>query len=246
MLPREITMDIENRTLSDYACRSSDSKGRDIFDSMYLVFTWLYGWCFICLWVLLNPFVGGIWIAKEWMLSENVVFLVSLNFLLNGMIFAPMKFIQAAGLYWQAKWRYVISAVLNISLSLLFSVGFHWGLEGILFATALSMIGMTAMDPYVVFRHLFHENAAPFYCKHIAAFVGIILTGYLTGVVCNNLLSAYTLGNFILRMLVCTILPNALWLAVLFRTKVFRGTAELLWTYARAIVKNKKGGAADE
>ena len=30
MLPREITIDIENRTLSDYACKSSQSKGRDV------------------------------------------------------------------------------------------------------------------------------------------------------------------------------------------------------------------------
>ena len=32
MLPREITIDIENRTLSDFACKSADSKGRDVYE----------------------------------------------------------------------------------------------------------------------------------------------------------------------------------------------------------------------
>lgn len=33
MLPREITIDIENKTLSEFACKSSDSKGRDTAES---------------------------------------------------------------------------------------------------------------------------------------------------------------------------------------------------------------------
>ena len=32
MLPREITIDIENRTLSDFACKSADSEGRDVYE----------------------------------------------------------------------------------------------------------------------------------------------------------------------------------------------------------------------
>lgn len=32
MLPREITIDIENRTFSEYACKSGDSKGRDVYE----------------------------------------------------------------------------------------------------------------------------------------------------------------------------------------------------------------------
>ena len=32
MLPREITIDIENRTLSEYACKSGNSKGRDVYE----------------------------------------------------------------------------------------------------------------------------------------------------------------------------------------------------------------------
>ena len=33
MLPREITEDIEKRTLSEYACKTADSKGRDIYET---------------------------------------------------------------------------------------------------------------------------------------------------------------------------------------------------------------------
>ncbi|MBQ7835302.1 MAG: deoxyguanosinetriphosphate triphosphohydrolase [Ruminiclostridium sp.] len=32
MLPREITIDIENKTLSEFACKSCDTKGRDVYE----------------------------------------------------------------------------------------------------------------------------------------------------------------------------------------------------------------------
>ena len=32
MLPREITIDIENKTLSEYACKSTDTKGREVYE----------------------------------------------------------------------------------------------------------------------------------------------------------------------------------------------------------------------
>ena len=137
-----------------------------------MIFTWMYGFCFICLWVLIDPFIGGIWINEEWLLPEMVTSLLCINFMINGMDFTPMKFIQAAGLYWQARYRYVISAILNVGLSLLFGVAFRWGLEGVVFATTLAMIGMTCLDPYIVFRKFF--GRVPL--KMVTVFIGGFLS----------------------------------------------------------------------
>jgi O-antigen/teichoic acid export membrane protein len=227
-------------SLGNYLATEDDTQQKAIFNSMNLLFTWLYGFCFICLWVLLDPFIGGIWVSEEWLLSNIAVFLISLNFLLNGIGFTPMKFIQSAGLYWQARYRYVISAVLNVPLTILFGVGFHWGIEGIIFATTLAIVGMTVLDPYVVFKYLFHEKSLPFYCRYLINLVVIILTGALTLGICDRFLPDYTMFNFILRILVCIIVPNSIWLALLFRTTLFKETVSLLMRYAKATASRNR------
>lgn len=224
-------------SLGNFMAEESVRKSKDLLDRMYLVFTWLYGFCFICLWCLLNPFIGGVWITEEWLLSEQLVFLVSFNFLVNGMDFAPVRFIESAGLYWQAKSRWVISAVLNIFLSVLFGVTFGWGLEGVVLATAVAMLGMTCFDPYIIFKHLFHERPFCYYLRYMVSLAGIVLTGALTNAICSWLAPAYTLSSFILRLLICLVLPNLLWLAVLWRTKLFRDTFAMVLSYIRILIK---------
>ena len=227
-------------SLGNLLAKQDIQESKKIFYSMDLLFKWLYGFCFICLWTLLNPFIGGIWITEDWLLSDNVVFLICINFLLNGVIFAPMKYIQAAGLYWQARYRYILSAVLNIGLSILFGVVLGWGLEGIILATTVALVGMTCLDPYVVFKHLFREKVVSYYFSHLCSFLGIVLTGGLTVFICQNVVPAFTLRNFVIRIFICIVVPNALWLLLLWRTKIFKSTVALLRTYVKMIWKIKE------
>lgn len=224
-------------SLGNYLVENGAQKGRNLFDCINLVFTWLYGFCFVCLWCLFNPFIGGVWITEEWLLSDRMVFLISLNFLLNGIDFAPMKFIQAAGLYWQARARYIISAVLNIFLSVLFGAVLGWGLEGVVFATSIALIGMTCLDPYVVFKHFFHERSFSYYFRYVISLVSIVATGALTNAVCSWLVPAYTLSGFLLRLLICILLPNLLWLAALCRTRLFKQTVSIIFNYIYVIMR---------
>lgn len=224
-------------SLGNFLAKKEIQDSRRLFNSIDLLFKWLYGFCFVCLWTLLNPFIGGVWITEEWLLSDNVVFLICINFLLNGVIFAPMKYIQAAGLYWQARYRYILSAVLNIGLSILFGVVLGWGLEGVILATTIALVGMTCLDPYVVFKHLFRDKVVSYYLSHLCSFFGIVLTGGLTVFICQNVVPAFTLHNFVIRIFICIVVPNALWLLLLWRTKTFQSTVALLRTYVKMILK---------
>lgn len=196
-------------------------RNKEVFNGLHLFYAWAYGFCAICLWNLINPFIGGIWINKSWLLSDTAVFLIGINFLLNGLMAAPIKYIQAAGLYWQARYRYIISAVLNIGLSVLFVVVFHWGIEGVLFATTFCLVGMLCFDPYIVFKNVFRESSAGFYFKYCLSLGIILATNHLVGLLCS-LLPEYSIRNFVLRMLFCIVVPNALWLLLFHRLKEYR------------------------
>ncbi len=229
-------------SLGNFLVKEDLAKSKYMFGCVDFLFKWVYGFCFISLWVLFNPFIGGVWISSEWVLSELAVFLISLNFLINGLMYAPIKYIQSAGLYWKAKSRYIISATTNLILSIAFVVIWGWGLEGILFATTLSLIGMTALDPYVVFKNIFGEKPWGYYFKTIVTLFAIIVTGYLVKMFCGIFLSDYSLRNFIIRLLICVLIPNAIWTVALFRTQGFKDTIGLLKQYKSVVANRKKAG----
>ena len=232
-----ITASLGNRLIEGNGEKQEENLS--LLYSMDILFKWFYGLCFVCLYVLLNPFIGGIWISEGWTLSETCVFLIALNFLLNGVIFAPMKFIQAAGLFWQARIRYIVSAVLNIGLSLLFGVVFRWGIEGVLLATSIALVGMTIRDPYIVFRHIFQKPCGRYYIWHITSVIGIILTGVLTNYLSIRFMPNYTLISFFFRMLLCVFLPNALWAVLLWKTPRFQNAKGLMISYIKVLKKKR-------
>lgn len=227
-------------TVGNYVVKESVQKSEQLFDFISLTFTWAYGFCFICLLCLLNPFIGKIWLSENWMLSNRLVFLLALNFLLNGMGFAPVKFIQAAGLYWNARYRYVVSAVLNIFLSYLFGIVLQWGLEGIVFATTISLIGMTCMDPHVVYKYLFHKRAVSYYVRYIILLFAIVTTGLLTDFVCHQIIGLPAVHTFFLNALICLLLPNSIWLLASFKIPLFRNTGKMLLQYVANVTKKQE------
>jgi uncharacterized protein (DUF58 family) len=72
---------------------------------------------------------------------------------------SSIVFIDAFGLAWQQRWKSVIEAITNISLSFLFLLVFKMGINGVLLATTLSSL-MTVcwIEPYVVYKYGLHSN----------------------------------------------------------------------------------------
>lgn len=227
-------------SLGNYLIEKNIEESKRVFRCMNLIFDWIYGLAFVCLLTLFNPFIGGIWINPEWTLSDTAVFFISLNFIINGITFTPMKYIQAAGLYWQAKFRYIISVVLNVSLSIIFVVKLNWGIEGVIIATSISLFCMVILDPYVVYKHIFHDNVFKYYIRFICSLLVIILTGLLIWQGCEMIIPDYNLVNFILRLIICIIVPNIIWGIIMYRSKEFRDTKKLIEEYIVTLKNIKK------
>lgn len=231
MVSRAITA-----TIGNYIVKENMQKTEHLFNCIAVVFTWIYGFCFVALFCLMNPFIEDIWLSERWLLPNRVVFLLSINFLINGMNFAPVKFFQAAGLYWEVRYRYVISAVINIFLSYLFGVVFQWGLEGVIFATTLALAFTVCIDPYVVYKHLFCKRSTAYYIQYVILLFVIVVTGFLTNSVCCQVKGIPDICAFLLKMLSCLILPNAIWYLLFHKTKKFEDAKQLVLQWTRNII----------
>jgi len=227
--PISIIFESITASVGNYCATETKEKQEEFFHTIQFTYFWIYGFCSISLWILLNPFIGTVWINKDYLLSDTAVFLIVINFLLDGLSGAVIKFRDANGLYWQAKYRYLFSAVFNGIISyILVKV---LGIEGVLLGTTASIIIMISLDPIIVYKNVFNKSAMSYYIRFFGYLLLVAGTGTLvTLIVCP--FNEPTILNFCIKVLVCLLVPNGIWLAMFAKTK----NMILLKKYASSII----------
>ncbi|MBZ5963219.1 lipopolysaccharide biosynthesis protein [Leuconostoc gasicomitatum] len=135
-------------------------KGLSIFKQLNFYLTLIAFFIAPQLLTLLRPLVE-LWIGSEYVLSQYIVLLIVINFVLQISRLPSLTYIDAYGLQWIQKWKSVVEAILNIFFSLIALKVFELGLMGILLGT----IGSTALfvlwyEPYIVFKYAFFLSRA--------------------------------------------------------------------------------------
>ena len=223
-----------------------DSRERkeSFFLALQFTYFWVYGFCAICFWTLYNSFIVGVWLHDtKWMISDLDVFLVVLNFLIQGLAEDVEKYRDVNGLYWHSRYRYVISSVLNVVLSLVLVGPCRMGLTGALLGTTASILVMVVYDPVFVYREVFHKSAGEYYRRYLGNLCLILATGALVHVLALPF-RAFTPGNFAVRLLICLAVPNGLWYFLYHADPRFlylRDTAAGLLRSARQRLRERRG-----
>lgn len=214
-----IVFDSMTASIGDFCASESLEKQMEFFKALSLAYFWVYGFCSICLWNLLNPFIGNIWLGRDYLLSDLAVFLIVLNFLLDGLAGAVIAFRTAHGLYWQAKFRYIFSALFNVVISFLLVK--PMGVEGVLLGSTVSVLIMLSFDPIIVFKNVFHQSARHYYISYLGYLLLVLATGALVRVL-SSPFSQPTILHFLMKMVVSVTVPNVLWYLIFHKSKNMR------------------------
>lgn len=219
-------------SIGELCAVESREKKESFFRSLQLMYFWIYGFCAICLWTLYDAFIIGVWLHDpKWKISGIAVFLLGFNFLIEGIAGAVVKYRDVHGMYWQTKYRYMVSSVLNAVLSVILVGPAKLGVAGALLGTMVSLVIMLSFDPVLVYREVFGKKAWAFYRMYFGYLALALATAALVYVLCRPF-AAYTVLNFIWRLLICLVVPNGLWY-ILFRK---RPEAQYLWNSARYVL----------
>ncbi|MDO4811183.1 MAG: hypothetical protein Q3985_04485 [Eubacteriales bacterium] len=210
----------------------SVEKKRKIFNTLHFASFWINGFCVICLWNLLNPFLVSVWLGSKFRLSNLVVFALCMNYLVDWLMGAPLQFRNACGLYWQSRYRAIVAILVNVALSIIAAKVLNWGIPGILLATIISRLAVTLwVDTYLVHKHVLHTSPKPYFLKYFASLALVIATGGLIKVICLWMPEDSILF-FIIRTFLCVLIPNLLWWLMFRKTKEF----QFLLGFAKRIV----------
>lgn len=217
-------------SIGNLNAQESTEKKLFMFSVINLATFWFYSVCAVCLLVCMTPFIH-VWIGDEYVLPLSVSIIIALNVYIGGMLFAPFNYRQTMGIFAEGKWRPIISAIINIVVSIIFAK--WWGLAGVLWGTAVARLTTNVwFDPYLVFKRGLNASPFPYFIDYgfkMVSFVAMAaiccrMTGYIPddGIlwVLLKAVVAFSISNFVVFLLY-------------FRSKEFK--------YLFGVLKNFKG-----
>ncbi|WP_251496052.1 lipopolysaccharide biosynthesis protein [Otoolea muris] len=212
----------------NFLALKTKSEAFELFENVYFLNFWISSFCFSALFVLLNPFIE-IWIGNEYLLPSGTVFLLCWNFYSDTMRSSIELVRSAAGLYspypFFKYWSF-LEAVLNLVLSLF--LGSYLGVFGVFLGTSISSLISCYVMPWNVYKYVFDKTSVLFYHKYIVYQCICIISTVITYKL-GNLVATYNIyAQFIVKMLLCCVMPNLIIYCVYRRRKEYRFIHESL------------------
>jgi O-antigen/teichoic acid export membrane protein len=225
-------------SVGNLGATESEEKKRSIFNVVFFMNFWIYGFITICLVVLVNPFIE-LWINKDFVLDTNIVIVIILNFYIAGMRKGVLTFRDALGIYWYDRHKPIFESVINLVVSLILVK--YLGMIGVFIGTTISTI-LTSfwVEPYVLYKYGFNSSVSSFFKRYALYTIAAVFAFTITIGVAGRI-NDVTIINFIIQLFVCLVIPNVIFFALFHRTKEFRYLYNLISKFVFKKLKKRIG-----
>ncbi|MBZ9689210.1 sugar translocase [Clostridium estertheticum] len=206
-------------SLGNLNASAEKEKQEAVFNKFLFLAEWIYGFCSIALLLFLNEFIK-LWIGKEYLVSQLVIFSLALHFFVNGVQFVPFTYRTTMGLFVQAKIAPIIATVINIVLSIL--LGYKFGLFGVFIATSIARFcAMGIIDPYFIYKEKFKKSSKEYFLKYFGYLLITSLNYWFTYLALSFIPLSGWVG-IIVKAIVCFVVSNMFYYLVFCRTVIFK------------------------
>lgn len=134
----------------------SPEKNYSDLNKINFVYMWFAGWCTICLICLYQPFMK-LWVGKKLMFPNVVAIAFGIYFYALEMGVVRGVYSDAAGLWWENRYRAIVETIANLILNYILVKCF--GILGIIVATLISLLVINfGFGSQIVFKYYFKLN----------------------------------------------------------------------------------------
>lgn len=176
-----------------------------IFKNIFFLNFVVYSISSICLVNLFNPFIE-LWIGKKYFLSQNIVLILVVNFYIAGMRKSVLTFKEAAGLFYNDRWKSVVEAIVNLIFSLILVK--KMGIFGVFLGTFISSITVCNwVEPYVLFKYGFKLKLSKYFKKYFQYSLFTVIVGGITYFLCSSI-KFNLFFSFVIKTVTCLVVPN--------------------------------------
>lgn len=222
-----------NASVGNLGATSSPARVRKIFEAAFFVGQWMYGFAAICLYQLLNPFIAFSF-GEQYVFNKSVVFILCLNFYLNGIRTATLIFRDSLGLFWIDRYKSLVEAFLNLLISIV--LAFRFGAAGVFLGTLFSML-LTSLwiEPYILYRRYLVCSSLAYFAKLLYYFL-IQAVAWGATVLLGQIPGGSAPMQMVIQALISLILPNLIFLLCYHKTAEFR----FLWDKALRLIRKRR------
>ena len=168
---------------------------------------WICSWCAICMLCLYQHFMMC-WVGSELVFPISTMVLMVLYFLLPRITALTYTYREAAGLWWEDRFRPLVATAVNLVLNLLLVKII--GMNGVLISTLVCTVLINVpWGTIILFKNYFKRSPLEYFGKIILYIFITIVVGGITYFLCN-LLPFYGWGGLILKGMICCMVPNIL------------------------------------
>lgn len=193
------------------------------FQKLSFVNSWLVGWCAVCLACLYQPFMR-IWVGNDLMFPYYVVLEICLYFYVYMIRKIPVVYKDAAGIWWEDRYRPYVCMIVNVVLNIVLVQAI--GISGIILSSVFSLGISIPWENYTIFKNVFHRSSRSYYGKMIGYAGAMLLAGALTWWICSFFGDG--IWAFLLRGVVCTIVPNVVFVGLNYRKSEFEDALKMV------------------
>lgn len=224
-------------SIGNLSATEGSKKMESILDKTLFVTFWIYGFCSIALFVLLQPFIG-LSFGNEFMFSMPIVISIIIQFYFTGIRKAVLAFRDATGAYWYDRYKPLFEVAIKLIVSIWLAKEF--GVAGVMYGTVIAFL-LTGfwVEPYVLYKYILHSKLSSYFKQFALYTLIIIATGAITFGVCLLIPGSSWLG-LIFRGIVCCILPNLIFFLLSFKTENFQYFKGLLVSMLHKLKQIKK------
>lgn len=203
-----------------------------IFGGIFFLGQWIYGLATICIYEVINLFVGESF-GRQYVFAAPITFVLCVNFYLSGMRQATVVFRDSMGLFRYDKWKAVAEAIINLGVSLW--LGGLFGTIGIFLGTMISTVTTSLwVEPYMLYKHKLEKSCAPYFVKYAIYTIVTFALWYGEDLICRQIT-----GNpwfvLIVRLVICFGITNVAYLLLYRKTREF----VLLYEKAKMILEKR-------
>ena len=207
----------------------------EVMSKIHCMYMLISEWCAVCLLCLYQPFMK-LWAGNDNLFPVSIVVLFAISFFVRQLGNVRGVYSDAAGLFWENRYRTLAEAIANVVLNYILVVRF--GVAGIISATILTMffIGFLGSTE-VVFRCYFKVGMKEFLLDNLRYAVETLIIGKLSYSLFELINYSVYFELYAKILVCCTIVPLLFCIA---KALVKKDRDVIKWFYQKILKADRR------
>ncbi len=148
-------------SLGNLVVREKAHRRYQVFKAIQSVSDIFSSICTACLFLLFQDLIN-VWLGNHFLLNNLTLFAIICNFYLGVILLPIWIYREATGLYQQTKYVMVVTAIINLALSIIMAK--FYGIAGVLFASVIArLLTYFWYEPVLLFKKYFNASSIHYF-----------------------------------------------------------------------------------